>query len=239
MFKLQNRIAVITGGSKGIGKAIAHELAREGCDIALCARNATELKKAEKDISRHGNRVLSVRADVRKPADVQKLVHTVEQKLGVATILVNNAGIGRFSEVLKMQEEDFRMTIETNLYGVFYVTKAFLPGMVHKKQGHIINVASLAGKNSFAGGSAYCSSKHALISFSECLMMEVRQHNIKVTSVCPGTVQTTFGNMNPRDKIWALTSEDVAKAVVDVLTSSSGSLISMVDLRPLHPPHKR
>lgn len=239
MLKLQSRIAVITGGSKGIGKAIAHVLAREGCDVALCARSMDELKRAEKELNRHGNRVISVKADVRKPADVERLARTVEQKLGTATILINNAGVGKFKEVMKMQDEDFQVTLETNLYGVFYTTRAFLPGMVHKKEGHIINIASLAGKNSFAGGSAYCSSKHALISFSECLMMEVRQHNIKVTSICPGTVQTTFGDMNPHDKMWALTSEDVAKAVVDVLTSSTGSLTSMVDLRPLHPPHKR
>lgn len=239
MLKLQSRIAVITGGSKGIGKAIAHVLAREGCDVALCARNTDELKRAEKEIARHGNRVISIKADVRKTSDMEKLARTVEDKLGTTTILVNNAGIGRFGEVLKMKPEDFQLTVETNLFGVFFATRAFLPGMIHKKQGHIVNIASLAGKNSFAGGAAYCSSKHALISFSECLMLEVRQHNIKVTAICPGTVQTTFGDMNPRNKLWALTSEDVARAVIDVVTSSSGSLTSLVEMRPLHPPQKR
>jgi short-subunit dehydrogenase len=239
MLRLQNRIAVVTGASKGIGKAIAESLAREGADVAICARNASELKKAEREILRHGNRVLSIKADVRRPADVARLAKTVENKLGMPTILINNAGIGKFREILKMADEDFQITLETNLYGVFYVTKAFLPGMIQKKQGHIINIASLAGKNSFAGGAAYCSSKHALISFSECLMLEVRQHNIRVTALCPGTVQTSFGDMNSHNKLWALTSEDVAKAVIDVLTSSPGSLISLVDLRPLHPPQKR
>src|SRR5262245_800162 len=145
MLKLQNRIAVVTGGSKGIGKAIAHGLAREGADIAICARSSDELKRAEKDLNRHGTRILAIRADVCKPADVQKLAKAVEQKLGTTTILVNNAGVGRFSEVLRMPDQDFRTTVETNLYGVFYCTKAFLPGMVSKKQGHIINIASLAG----------------------------------------------------------------------------------------------
>lgn len=239
MFKLQGRIAVVTGGSKGIGKAIAHGLARHGCDVAICARNTAELKKAEQEIKRHGNRVLSIKADISRPSDVQKLARTVENKLGTCTILINNAGIGRFSEVLKMPFEDFQNVVATNLYGVFFASKTFLPGMIQKKEGHIINIASLAGKNSFAGGSAYCSSKHALISFSECLMLEVRQHNIKVTAICPGTVQTTFGQMHPGSKGWALTSEDVAKAVIDVVTTSTGSLTSLVEMRPLHPPQKR
>lgn len=239
MLKLQGRIAVVTGGSKGIGKAIAHALARQGCDVAICARNAAELKKAQKDIERHGNRVISIKTDVSRPSDLEKLAKSVESKLGVATILVNNAGIGRFSEVLKMPLEDFQNVVATNLCGAFYATKTFLPAMIQKKEGHIVNIASLAGKNSFAGGAAYCSSKHALISFSECLMLEVRHHNIKVTAICPGTVQTTFGQMHPGGKSWALTSEDVARAVIDVITTSTGSLTSLVEMRPLHPPQKR
>ena len=137
-----------------------------------------------------------------------------------------------------MPDEDFRVTLETNLFGAFYCTKAFLPFMIERKEGHIIQIASLAGKNTFARGAAYCASKHGLIAFAECLMLEVRQHNIKVTTICPGTVQTEFGNSNAKGKPWALTAEDVSKAVLDVLTSSGGSIVSMVDLRPLRPMHK-
>jgi short-subunit dehydrogenase len=162
----------------------------------------------------------------------------VRQKLGTPHILINNAGIGRFAEVVNMKDDDFRSTLETNLFGAFYCTRAFLPGMMENRRGHIINISSLAGKNTFATGAAYCSSKHALIAFSECLMMEVRQYNIKVTTICPGTVQTNFSQA-PKDRSWALTAEDVSKAVIDILTSSGGSLISMIDLRPLKPPQRR
>ena len=159
----------------------------------------------------------------------------MNHKLGVPQILINNAGIGHFSDVVDMSEEDFRETLETNLFGAFFCAKAFLPGMMEKKTGHIVNIASLAAKNNFASGSAYCASKHALLSFSECLMLEVRHHNVKVTTICPGTVQTTFGRGSIDDKDWALTPDDVSKAVIDVLTGSQRSLVSLVDLRPLRP----
>ena len=232
---LEGKVAVVTGGSKGIGKAIAHSLAGLGCQVAITARNETELKKAEEELQKYPVKVLGVKSDVTNPKDVEKLVKLVEKTLGTATILVNNAGIGKFTEVIKMSDEDFRDTLETNLFGVFYCSKAFLPGMIQKEGGYIVNIASLAGKNSFAGGAAYCASKHALISFSECLMLEVRHQNIKVTAVCPGSVDTTFGNSHAGDKSWALTSEDVADAVIDVLKSSGTSLISLVEMRPLKP----
>ncbi len=237
MRRLENKVAVITGGSKGIGKATAEALAREGCRLVLTARHEDELKKAAREISRMDVKVLTFKADVRKWKEVESLAAKVQEKVGAPQILINNAGIGRFGEVATMKEEDFRATLETNLFGVFYCCKAFLPGMIQMREGHIVNISSLAGKNSFPGGAAYCASKHGLISFAECLMLEVRHHNIKVSTICPGTVQTEFSSHN-KDKSWALTAEDVAKAVVDVLTSSSGSLMSMIDLRPLHPPKR-
>ena len=237
MKRLSGKVAVITGGSRGIGKSIACALAKEGCKIAIAARSEDELKAAGKQISKLEVPVLAVKTDVRKPAEVDELVHKVDRKFGAPHILINNAGIGRFAEVLKMKPEDFRATLETNLFGVFYCTKAFLPGMIQNKEGHIINMSSLAGKNNFASGAAYCASKHALISFSECLMMEVRQHNIKVTAICPGTVQTNFSPESSQ-KGWALTAEDVSNAVVDVIFTAPGSLISLVDLRPLLPPKR-
>jgi 3-oxoacyl-[acyl-carrier protein] reductase len=235
---LKHRVAVITGASKGIGKAIASELAKQGCNVVLNARNKEELHATEKEISRAGVKILSVAADVRNPMDVEALAKTTERELGPATILVNNAGIGQFAEVAQLSDEDFRSILETNLFGVFYCCRAFLPGMIQKEQGHIVNIASLAGKNPFVGGSAYCASKAGLISFAECLMLEVRHHNIKVSTICPGSVQTEFGSGEMSKRNWALSSEDVATAVLDVLTTSQGSLISMVDLRPLKPPKR-
>lgn len=236
--ELKDRVAVITGASKGIGKAIAKALAQQGCNVALNGRNTDDLKAAEKEISQLGVKVLTISGDVRNSKDVEAMAKATERELGPATILVNNAGIGQFAEVAQMSDEHFRSILETNLFGVFYCCRAFLPGMIQKEQGHIINIASLAGKNPFAGGSAYCASKAALISFAECLMLEVRHHNIKVTTICPGSVQTDFGSGEMSKRNWALTSEDCATAVVDVLTTSQGSLISMVDLRPLKPPKR-
>jgi short-subunit dehydrogenase len=234
---LKDKVAVVTGGSKGIGKQIALALASEGCRIAITSRNEKELKSAAREISQSGVEVLAVSSDVRKPEDVENLVKKVDEKYGPAQILINNAGIGRFAEIATMENEDFRAVLETNLFGVFYCTKAFLQGMIAQEEGHIVNISSLAGKNNFAGGSAYCASKHALISFSECLMLEVRHHNIKVTTICPGSVQTDFSEVM-KDRTWALTANDVANTVVDVLKTSPASLASLVDLRPLRPPKK-
>jgi NAD(P)-dependent dehydrogenase (short-subunit alcohol dehydrogenase family) len=238
MHRLTDRVAVITGGSRGIGKAIAMDLAREGCKTVIAARNRDELKQAEQGISKLNRDVLSVEADVRRVNDVKSLVQSVEKRFGSADILVNNAGIGRFQEVLKMEEEDLHAIFETNLFGTFYCTKYFLPGMIEKQRGHVINIGSLAGKNNFAGGSAYCASKHALLSFAECLMLEVRHNNIKVTTICPGSVQTDFSETS-KEHSWALTPEDVSKCVLDALTFSPGSLVSLMELRPLKPPQKK
>lgn len=239
MKDFKDKVAVITGGSKGIGKAIALDLAKAGANIVLAARNENELNQAAKEISKHGVEVLSVRTDVRNPKDVENLASKTNERFGAVQVLVNNAGIGHFREVLQLSNEDFQSILETNLNGTFYCSKAFLPGMIEKREGHIVNISSLAGKNTFAGGSAYCASKHGLIAFSECLMLEVRHHNIKVTTICPGSVATDFSPAGNRDMSWALTSEDVARSVMDVLTSSAGSLISLVDLRPLRPPQKK
>jgi len=237
MKRLKDKVAVITGGSKGIGKAIGIALGRQGCRIVIAARHEAELREAAAEISALDIEVLAIKTDVRKPGEVENLVARVQKRWGAPMYLVNNAGIGKFQNVVSMKVEDFRATLETNLFGVFYCTHSFLPGMIAKQQGHIINISSLAGKNTFASGSAYCASKHGLIAFSECLMMEVRQHKIKVTTICPGTVQTDF-SPHSKEQAWALTAEDVAKAVMDVVTSSGGSIVSMVDLRPLQPPKR-
>jgi short-subunit dehydrogenase len=239
MNSLKGKAAVITGASKGIGKAIALSLAREGANIVLSARSADDLRNVEKEVAAHGVRVISVPTDVRKGSDVNRLAEKAEKEFGAIQILVNNAGIGIFKPVVETRDEEFHSILETNLYGVFYCSRAFLPGMIKNRKGHIVNISSLAGKNSFAGGSAYCASKHALMSFSECMMLEVRQHDVKVSTICPGSVATDFSHPSDREMSWALASEDVATAVLDVLTTSAGSLISLVDLRPLKPPQKK
>jgi len=229
------KIAVITGGNRGIGKSVGMAFAAEGCRVAISGRDEKALQKTAEELRRHFHvDVLTIRADVRNSSDAEKLVHSVESEFGPADILVNNAGIGLFSDIARFDENDFRAVFETNLFGVFYITKAFLPGMIRHGGGHVINIGSLAGKNNFAGGSAYCASKHALISFAECLMLEVRHQNIKVTTICPGSVATDF-SPESKGKDWALTGEDVAQAVIEVWKTSSRSLLSLVEMRPLKP----
>ncbi|HSE42093.1 MAG TPA: SDR family NAD(P)-dependent oxidoreductase [Acidobacteriota bacterium] len=235
---LKDKVAVITGGSKGIGKAIAENLAMQGCDVVITARSGVDLEKAEREISRIGRKVMPVALDIRNSKEVERLALTVEASFGPPSILINNAGIGTFAEVRNMRDEDFRAVLETNLFGVFYCSRTFLPGMIERKEGHIINISSLASKNPFAGASAYCASKAALNAFAECMMLEVRHHNVKVTTICPGSVKTEFGSGLSEEKSWALTSQDVADVVLEVLQTSPGSLVSLVDLRPLKPQKK-
>jgi short-subunit dehydrogenase len=229
------KVAVITGGNRGIGKSVAIAFATEGCRVAISGRDEKALTETADEIrDRFHVDVLPIRADARSSQDAEKLAKRVESEFGPPDILVNNAGIGLFSDVSRFPEEDFRAVFETNVFGVFYITKAFLPGMIRHGGGHVINVSSLAGKNNFAGGSAYCASKHALISFAECLMLEVRHQNIKVTTICPGSVATDF-SPESKEKDWALTGDDVAQAVVDVWKTSAQSLLSLVEMRPLKP----
>jgi 3-oxoacyl-[acyl-carrier protein] reductase len=229
------KLAVITGGNRGIGKAIAAAFAAEGCRVAISGRDQKALQQTAGELREQFQcDILPVRADVRLSEDAEKLAQQVEKEFGAPDVLVNNAGIGNFSDVTQFPEENFRAVFETNLFGVFYVTKAFLPGMIRHGGGHVINIGSLAGKNNFAGGSAYCASKHALLSFAECLMLEVRHQNIKVTTICPGSVATDF-SPESKGKDWALTGEDVAQAVIDVWKASPRSLLSLVEMRPLKP----
>lgn len=236
MNELNGKVTVVTGGNRGIGKSIALAFAAEGCRVAISGRDDSALRQAADEIRKQFSvDVLSIKADVR--VDAQSLAQRVESELGPADILVNNAGIGIFSDVQRMEEDDFRAVFETNLFGVFYITRAFLPGMIRHGGGHVINIGSLAGKNNFAGGSAYCASKHALLSFAECLMLEVRHQNVKVTTICPGSVATDF-SPESKGKDWALTGEDVAAAVVDVARTSARSLLSLIEMRPLKPPKR-
>jgi Short-chain dehydrogenases of various substrate specificities len=235
MNERNGKIAVVTGGNRGIGKAIAIAFASEGCRVAISGREETALEKTADELrGRFKVDVLAIQADARKANDAERMAEWVERELGPADVLVNNAGVGLFSDVARFAEDEFRAVFETNLFGVFYTTKAFLPGMIRHGGGHVINIGSLAGKNNFAGGSAYCASKHALISFAECLMLEVRHQNVKVTTICPGSVATDF-SPESKGKDWALTGEDVAQAVIDVWKTSSRSLLSLVEMRPLKP----
>ncbi len=231
-------VGIVTGGSKGIGLAIARAFLDRGMQVTISARKDADLAAAARTLE-GGEKVHTVRADVRDPADAQRLVDDTVKRFGGVDVLVNNAGIGKFGHVADMSLDDWRQIIETNLSGVFYCTRAALPAMKARGAGFIINVSSLAGKNPFVGGAAYCASKAGLNAFSEALMQEVRHDNIRVSYVLPGSVSTAFGDRGSSGEAdWKLSPDDVARVVVDLIAHDQRSLPSRVEIRPSRPPQK-
>ena len=229
-------VTIVTGGSKGIGLAIARAVLERGGQVAISGRRAEDLGIAARSLGA-ADRVLTVQSDVRQPDDAQRLVDETVRRFGGLDVLVNNAGTGRFANVADMTVEAWRENIDTNLSGVFYCTRAALPEMRRRGGGFVINISSLAAKNAFVGGAAYCASKAGLNQFSEALMQEVRHDNIRVSCVMPGSVATGFAGHGGGEE-WKLAPEDVAKVVVDLIDHDPRSLPSRVELRPSRPPRK-
>ena len=238
---LEGKVAVVTGGSRGIGRAVAGALLRSGVDVAINGVNPAHLQKAEAELTRDasgGARVLIFAADVRDHLAVQSMIDETARRQGGLDILVNNAGIGWFGSVESQGHDDWRRVIDTNITGVFNCCKAAIPHLRRRGGGWIINISSLAGSNPFVGGASYCASKAALDVFSEALMQEVRQDGIRVSYVKPGSVNTDFmGNEDPQND-WKLRPEDVAQVIVDLVSHDRRSLPSRVDIRPSKPPRK-
>jgi 3-oxoacyl-[acyl-carrier protein] reductase len=240
MSSLKGMSAVVTGGSRGIGYAIAEALAGAGVSVAIGARTAADLEgAAERLRAQHpGVRVEGVQCDVRSQDECESLIRTAAGEFGGIDILVNNAGIGRFAPVAEMTPDDWRAVIQTNLDSLFYCTHAALPHL--KKQGRswIINIGSLAGKNAFPGGAAYNASKFGLIGFSEALMQEVRHDGVRVSYIMPGSVATDFSHPSGsgRDEdAWKVQPEDIAQIVMDLLATPERTLPSRVEVRPSRP----
>jgi 3-oxoacyl-[acyl-carrier protein] reductase len=232
---MSSQVAIVTGGSKGIGLAIARALLDRGMQLVIGARKQDELARAQQQLG-GSSRVHVVRGDVSVPGDAERLVGAAVQRFGAVDILVNNAGVGKFANASDLSVEDWRQVIDTNLSGVFYCSRAAIPEMRRRGGGWIINISSLAGKNAFAGGSAYCASKAGLNAFSEALMQEVRYDNIRVSYVMPGSVSTGFGDRGTGGEAdWKLAPEDVARVVVDLIEHDPRSLPSRVELRPSKP----
>ncbi len=234
---LDNKIAVITGGTKGIGFAIAESLAKSGASVFICGRNKTEVRDAVAELSRHGQAGGEV-CDVRSEDQVRQMLEEAERRFGGVDILVNNAGMGIFGKTVEeLSGDEFRQTLETNLFGVFYACHYAVPMMKRRGGGYIINISSLAGQNAHPKMAAYNASKFGLNGFSEALMQEVRQENIKVSYICPGSVNTYFGGDSPSDeKAWQLQSADIADAVMDLLAMNPRALPSKIEIRPSRPP---
>ena len=232
---LDGKVTIVTGGNRGIGRGIVEALHAQGATVVLTARDASAAAKAAGAV---GERATGVACDVRDPASVDRLFAEVEKSNGGCDVLVNNAGVGIFGPVAEMKPEDWRAVIETNLNGVFYCCRAAIPQMKRRGGGYIFNVSSLAGKNAFPNGAAYNASKFGLNGFSEALMQEVRYDHIRVSYLMPGSVATEFGRGSTSKSGWALTPEDVAQVVIDLLRSPARALYSRVEMRPSEPPRK-
>jgi NAD(P)-dependent dehydrogenase (short-subunit alcohol dehydrogenase family) len=236
----KGKTAVVTGGTKGIGRAIAEALAREGMNVCVGARSVDEVKQAVRELeSVEGVSATGAACDVRASEECEALIAHAVEELGGVDVLVNNAGVGLFKPVEETTPEEFRAVIETNLFGVFYCCRAAIPEMKRRGGGYIINVSSLAGANPHPRMAAYNASKFALNGFSEALMQEVRHDQIKVSYVMPGSVNTEFGGGEVSDeRAWQLQPDDVARVVLDLLRHDERSLPSRVEIRPSRPPKK-
>ena len=237
--ELKDKVAVVTGGTKGIGYAIATSLLRAGAKVFICARDKGDLKQALETLSVHGQAEGEV-CDVRNEDQVRMMLDECRRVFGGVDILVNNAGMAVVGKTVEeLAPEEFRQTLETNLFGVFYCCHYALPKLKERGGGYIINISSLAGQNAHPRMAAYNASKFGLNGFTEALMQEVRQDNIKVSYICPGSVNTSFGGDTPSDeKSWQLQPGDIAQVVMNLLSMDERALPSKVEIRPSKPPKK-
>jgi 3-oxoacyl-[acyl-carrier protein] reductase len=232
------RIAIVTGGSRGIGRAVAEALLGEGWRVHVCGRTPEHVEAARRELGeRFGGAVSGAAVDARDQEQVDRFVAGVLEREGRIDCLVNNAGLGVFAPVDELTGEQWREVIETNLSGYFYFLHAVAPAMRRQGAGWIFNVASLAGKNPFAGGAAYNASKFGVVGLSEAAMLDLRQHGVRVAALLPGSVATGFSHPGgQQDQSWRLQPADVAAMILHLLTYPPNALPSLVEMRPAKPP---
>jgi 3-oxoacyl-[acyl-carrier protein] reductase len=233
---LDGKVAIITGASRGIGLAVAHRLGTLGAKLSLCARDAKRLEAAADELRPAAAGVFVAAVDVTHSDQIVAFVQNTEKTLGSVDILVNNAGIGYFGPTHEATEANWDSILDTNLKSVFLASKAVAPAMIARRGGHIINIASLAGKNAFAGGGIYCASKWGLLGLTECMAEDLRGHGIRVSAICPGSVATDFSPHGKKDISKMLQAEDIAHVVEMIVTQAPQSFVSEVLLRPTQKP---
>lgn len=237
MQNLENKVAIITGGSKGIGYGIAASLLEQGMKVAITSRSQKNADSAAESLNKIGKgQAIGIGADVRSLESQKNVVDKVLEKWGKLDLMVANAGIGHFASIEELTEEQWNDTIDTNLTGVFFSVKASLDALKSSK-GYIITISSLAGTNFFAGGSAYNASKFGLTGFTQAIMLDVRNYGIKVTTIMPGSVATYFNNHEPNAQDgWKIQIEDLGEMVVDLMKMNPRTLPSKIEVRPTTPP---
>lgn len=240
MVDLKNKTAIVTGGTRGIGRAIAEALVSAGLAVAITARDEDALEKTVSQLNRRRYGIAKgYLCDVRDYDQVKSVFAEIATDAGGVDILINNAGIGLFAPVESISPEEFRAVLETNLFGVFYCCHEAIPLMKQRGGGYIINISSLAGANAHPRMAVYNASKFGLNGFSEALMQEVRHDGIKVSYIMPGSVNTEFGGDEPSDeKSWQLQPGDVAQVVMDLLAYPDRALPSRIEIRPSRPPKR-
>ena len=240
--EFEEKVALVTGGARGIGLSIAEALVREGASVFICGRNAATLKLALGQLHalRGENRTAGVVADVRRYEECRSVVQQVETLFGRLDILVNNAGIGIFKPLDQLTVGEWDATIQTNLSGVFYCCREALPVMRQHGGGHIFNISSLLAIHGIAGGSAYCASKFGVNGLAEGMMQDVRYDGIRVSTIMPGSVATDFGGSAGSNlhEPWKLSGKDIAQAVIDIYRYPGLALVSRIEIRPSQPPRK-
>ena len=233
---MEHSVALVTGASRGIGRAIALKFAALGARVAICGRDQAAFSCVKAELEKFDAPSFSQLADVTNAHDVAALIVNTERTLGPISVLVNNAGIGLFGPTHEKTEADWDRVLNTNLKSVFLVSRAVAPSMISHGAGDIINISSLAGKNAFAGGGIYCASKWGLQGLSACMAEDLRQYGIRVSVVCPGSVATDFSGSKPKDASKVLLPEDVAHAVAMIAMQGPQSFVSEVQLRPVRKP---
>ena len=230
--------ALVTGATEGIGRAIAFALGKAGYQVGVCARDAAKLAMLLDDLARAGVAAAGRPCDVGDAAQVDALVAHVTKALGPVDVLVNNAGVGILKPFAELSLADWDATMATNVRSLFLVTRAVLPGMRARRAGAVVNISSLSGKRGFVGGAAYAASKHAVMGFSESLMLEVRKEGVRVITICPGSVDTKIIHQQSvfeSDPAKILQPEDVAAVVLTALQLPARATVSEIDIRPANP----
>jgi NADP-dependent 3-hydroxy acid dehydrogenase YdfG len=233
---LAGKVAIVTGASRGIGFAVAQRLAKMGAKLSICARDPQKLERAAADLRQSAAAVFAASVDVTCADHIESFVSATRKNLGSVDVLVNNAGIGYFGPTHEASEHNWDSVLDTNLKSVFLMSKAVAPGMIERRGGHIINIASLAGKNAFRGGGVYCASKWGLLGLTECMAEDLRQYDIRVSAICPGSVATDFSPHAGKDASKLLQADDIAHAVEMIVTQAPQSFISEVLMRPTQKP---
>jgi 3-oxoacyl-[acyl-carrier protein] reductase len=236
---LSNKVIVITGASKGIGRATALAAAAGGAKVALLARDEILLRELSEEITAAGGQAFYFTGDLTSESTISSAVAAVVAHFKGVDILVNNAGLGHFKSIAEMRTEEWDQMFNLNVRSLFLMTRQCLPHLRAAGESVVVNVASLAGKNAFVGGGGYAASKHAVMGFSRCLMLEERKNGVRVLALCPGSVDTPFfdghhGAEDPRKKK-ILQAGDIADTILHMIAMPQHAMISEVDIRPSNP----